>query len=415
MPDRLASALAQRLAGVLGLSTLAFPALGVAGCGNVVLDQGGGGASSATSVTSATSATSGGGAGGAEGAGGAGGAGGDGAGGAVACIVGPPCTPDGVGPGPQQALCFTPEAGPCPDAADALPFFPPSCASISSVQSACVGGEVGACCYNVTAECICVGRPFLVDRRPRAAAARRADDRGWRGDDGPDARDLPRETRDALAAAFTRDALGEHASIASFARFALELMAVGAPADLVGDAQRAGARRGEARADRLRPRERVRRCPRRPRRVPLRGGRAADGPGLVRARRGRRGLRPRDRRRPRRRRPRARSATDARVAALTASIAEDEARHAELAWRTMAWVLRAGREAVADVAFAALAGAARDARAPGRAPGSRHDLRAFGVLDAEATRAIVEAGIAGVVEPCARALREAAGARSTAA
>ena len=45
--------------------------------------------------------------------------------------------------------------------------------------------------------------------------------------------------RALLAEAWTTDALHEHASIASSARFSLELMAAGAPADLVllGDAK----------------------------------------------------------------------------------------------------------------------------------------------------------------------------------
>jgi hypothetical protein len=49
-----------------------------------------------------------------------------------------------------------------------------------------------------------------------------------------------RAVRDAhLAEAWAKDALSEHASVASFARFALDLMALGAPADLVADAHRA--------------------------------------------------------------------------------------------------------------------------------------------------------------------------------
>ncbi len=51
---------------------------------------------------------------------------------------------------------------------------------------------------------------------------------------------LPPDVRALIAAGWARAALAEHASIASFARVTLELLAVGAPADLVGDAQRAG-------------------------------------------------------------------------------------------------------------------------------------------------------------------------------
>jgi hypothetical protein len=396
MPDRLAFALAQRLARVLGLSTMALPALGVAACGGKVVLDGAGGASS--------SSASSGGAGGTGGTGGAGGTGGT----AEACIVGPKCAPVGPDPGPEQTLCFTTNPGQaCPDAADAMPFFPPGCAAVTAVLAACVGGEAGQCCYNVTAECTCTGRPFLVDRTPRTAAALPGGDRGWHGDDAPATLDLPRATRAALAAVFARDALGEHASIASFARFALELMAVGAPADLVEAAHQAA-------LDEVRHAQiafglatafggapvgpgsfpAVAAAPLRTDLASFARAVAVEGcvhetvAALVAA-------------------ARARAATDPRVAALLASIAEDEARHAELAWRTLAWVLSAGGDDVAEVVFAALAGAARDALAAGRAPPSSLDLRAFGVLDAGTTCGLVADGIAVVVEPCARALRDA--------
>ncbi len=60
---------------------------------------------------------------------------------------------------------------------------------------------------------------------------------------------LDQDTCSALSAAWLRDALFEHASIASFARFAMELLAVGAPADIVAGAQQAmGDEVGHARA-----------------------------------------------------------------------------------------------------------------------------------------------------------------------
>jgi hypothetical protein len=50
---------------------------------------------------------------------------------------------------------------------------------------------------------------------------------------------LPPEARVALAEAWRQDAQAEHASVAAFARATLELMAVGAPPDLVEATQRA--------------------------------------------------------------------------------------------------------------------------------------------------------------------------------
>lgn len=79
------------------------------------------------------------------------------------------------------------------------------------------------------------GRPFIVDEQARTAEASARSD--WRDLVTVDA--VPAATRARLAAAWTRDGLFEHASIASFARFALQLLAVGAPPDLVLAAQAA--------------------------------------------------------------------------------------------------------------------------------------------------------------------------------
>jgi hypothetical protein len=63
----------------------------------------------------------------------------------------------------------------------------------------------------------------------------------WDGVDeiGLQARALPDHVRLALGRRFAQDAQMEHASIASFNRFSLQLLGVGAPADLVEQAQRA--------------------------------------------------------------------------------------------------------------------------------------------------------------------------------
>ena len=49
----------------------------------------------------------------------------------------------------------------------------------------------------------------------------------------------PGPLRDAVVKAWTTAARAEHASVASFARFTLQLLHLGAPADLVADAQQA--------------------------------------------------------------------------------------------------------------------------------------------------------------------------------
>ncbi len=77
----------------------------------------------------------------------------------------------------------------------------------------------------------CPGRPFLVDGRERIAALVRRDD--W-----CDAWTHMRRD-DALARAWLFDARNEHAAIASFARFAMQLLALAAPPRFVDGALQA--------------------------------------------------------------------------------------------------------------------------------------------------------------------------------
>jgi hypothetical protein len=83
-----------------------------------------------------------------------------------------------------------------------------------------------------------IGRPFLIDGEERLATA--SDRSDWLETClEPDLSSLAAETRESLAEAWTRVALMEHASIAAFARFTLELLAFGAPADLVQSSSQA--------------------------------------------------------------------------------------------------------------------------------------------------------------------------------
>lgn len=102
--------------------------------------------------------------------------------------------------------------------------------------------ETGQCCYPVTYQQICgEGRPFLVDQQPRTAElARSGQKNGWVDSTiQPDLSALSADERALLSAMWSRAALMEHASVASFARFALELMAFGAPSDLIEGAHQA--------------------------------------------------------------------------------------------------------------------------------------------------------------------------------
>jgi hypothetical protein len=150
---------------------------------------------------------------------------------------------------------------PCPDPALALPW--PSgapyagCAALG--RTVCVTGaggrvespmetgwlpdtatreertDIAVCrygCVVVTDGSVC-GRPL---RGPDGAAcvAPTTARAGWSDETVPMFAGLPDDVRYALAARWLADAAMEHASIASFARLALDLLAHGAPADLVG-------------------------------------------------------------------------------------------------------------------------------------------------------------------------------------
>jgi hypothetical protein len=144
----------------------------------------------------------------------------------------------------------------------------------------------------------------------------------------------------ALADAWIHDALAEHASIAAFARFSLELLAVGAPAELVADAQRAAldetkharlcfamaARHGRACSAGALPMDGM--CIRTGL-AEIAGAAAEEGcvgeafAAVVLAHA-------------------AALAEDPELAGALSTMAADEARHAELAWRFVAWAVGRG-------------------------------------------------------------------------
>lgn len=80
------------------------------------------------------------------------------------------------------------------------------------------------------------GRPLLVGGQERAAGLGAGE---WPGIGDFDPSGLAAELRARLSNEWARDALFEHASVASFSRFSLHLMAVAAPPDLLHDAHRA--------------------------------------------------------------------------------------------------------------------------------------------------------------------------------
>jgi len=101
----------------------------------------------------------------------------------------------------------------------------------------CAAGEQAWSCQGMTCA---IGRPLWVDGRAAVAPAEPRPDWSEAAVD-LDALDCPSEQKRQVAASHYREiAALEHASIASFARFTLQLMALGAPAELIADSQKGG-------------------------------------------------------------------------------------------------------------------------------------------------------------------------------
>ncbi len=98
--------------------------------------------------------------------------------------------------------------------------------------------QESACCWVVAGSCR-VGRPFTIDGEARHAAVRTASRVDWTRPGPPLDNTLSEEQRRLIGECWLRDAQSEHASVASFARFTLQCLALGAPVDLVMAAQKA--------------------------------------------------------------------------------------------------------------------------------------------------------------------------------
>ncbi len=257
-------------------------------------------------------------------------------------------------------------------------------------------GEAWACSL------VACGRPFVVaDEAVTAPSTARAD---WCA--LVSVARAPEALREALARHWTEIAGYEHASVASFARFVLQLLSVGAGPELVLAAQ-------QALADEV---EHARLCYA----LASQYAGAAVGPGPL----------------PQASTPGASdraeiveavireacvgetlSALEAREAAAQAvdpglrrvltKIADDEMRHAELGWRFVRWALTDADtdtlQAAQDAFTAAIAGARMQAGRLAQEPGTSA-LRAHGVIDAPLRAAVWQRGLAGLVMPAAAAL-----------
>jgi hypothetical protein len=242
------------------------------------------------------------------------------------------------------------------------------------------------------------GRPFLVEGAARVAGLAARDD--WQAIAAPPRLDgLSAPEREAIAAGWARAGLLEHASIAAFARFTLQLLSLGAPADLVRDAQ-------AAMADEI---EHARVCFAI---AGAHGGRAV-GPGPLDLGGALAGGSAREilvtailegcvgetvaaleafelNQR----------AVDPAVRRALETIAADEARHAELAWRFVRWAI----DRDPSLASAAESAFGAAAAVPAETEEAGPDLSAHGLASAPQRREIARQARALVIGPCAAAL-----------
>jgi hypothetical protein len=276
------------------------------------------------------------------------------------------------------------------------------------VDRDCPASPYGSYCSSTEAERVCAaydgsvcGRPFLVEGSARLAELKRT--RSWVGAGArPDCSRLSAPQRRLLASGWSQLGLMEHASVAAFARFTLQLLSLGAPAVLVEQSQ-------QAMADEL---LHARLCfslasayadePLGP--GPLPTEHALDlsslediaaltlhegciGETIA-----------------------ALEASEARAAARDPAVREvltrveaDERRHAELAWRFVSWALNTGGPGVQRRIQGELA-SLREATAARSSGDASVDGAAHGLLSAAQRAELRAAALRDVVLPCARAL-----------
>ena len=265
----------------------------------------------------------------------------------------------------------------------------------------CVLADPFRTCLEVSCE---VGRPFLVRGWTRRAPVIESGD--WPEPElEPSVADLDRGLRTRLGEAWARAGQMEHASIAAFARFTLQLLSLGAPASLVEAAARAmtdetlHARRCFALASSYAGKAVG------PGRLQVDGsldqatlseivttafleGCVGETVAAVEAAEA------------------GRHARDPAIREVLATICADEARHAELAWLFVKWALGQGGAVLRDAVASELA--RQPVEPPGPMPaelsGAERELLEHGVLPEALRRALRADVLTRVVAPCARAL-----------
>jgi hypothetical protein len=259
-----------------------------------------------------------------------------------------------------------------------------------------------ACCYEWTIPCP-GGRPLLVDGAPRVAPPR--SEAAWVGrttslfaEHCARSQRMPAAVREALARHYEREASFEHASVAAFARVSLALLSAGAPPDLVADTHRAALDEiAHAEAMYLLA-SGLRGAPVGPSPLDVSGATAAiaglediaaeallEGcAGEVTA-----VLVLREE---------ADRAEDETLRATLERMAADEERHAELAWRTVAWTMRSEPASVGERLARVRASLGEELATPLSAEGFARSLP--GVTSAVERIVLRRRALADVVLPC---------------
>jgi hypothetical protein len=283
------------------------------------------------------------------------------------------------------------------------------------VSDVVCGPDPGAeeCCYVAqVGYAICEGRPFTGAAGAVVAAAVTREDWCAACDLGPVSTD--RMQRRALGDAWAESALAEHASVASFARLVLELLALGAPAELVIAAQRAlgdeiehaSLAFGIASALRDAP------CGPGPLDVGAALGRGVDPVAIAEATvlegcvnetvSACLALAERD------------AATVAAARAALERIAADEVEHAALSWRIVAWLVRRHGEPVRAAVRAAFERARPEVSVASLAQVEPAVARSWGRLPQEEAAAVIRRAFDEAVRPAAAALLAELDSRATA-
>lgn len=312
---------------------------------------------------------------------------------------------------PPETACIPPDAnGECPTDADAPAQIadqnPKRCFPVLAQPGATLVN--GDCCYEVRFDCSgqvvgcsVSGRPLMIEGRPLQAASRRV--LGWQDTHlpAPELTHLDVDARERLAMHWARIGAAEFASVAGFQRFAMDLLANGAPPEWMLQAQRAA-------QDEIRHARLAFTLASAFAGTPI-GPAALDLPAAIPIHRSLEAL--------------ALStavegctletlsacllsealehATDAAVRETLRRLRRDEDRHAELSWQVLAWTI-AQDPSLADKVDAALTGAIAALRVDDFADWK--GIPAFGLLThAQAERCLREA-IRLVISPCKQAL-----------